>query len=205
MKLSKVIVQPIFTPSFIVFKGLNLDNKQILEELEELPYIRLTEGKVDRSDSIKILNEIKSGEKIKEEINLCLNHAIKDIWKYNTEHTIVNSWITKTFPKGYSQTHVHKNFWLSAIYYPFSQGQFKICFESDRPDLTSFDINTIEYNFFNTHTWEYPIDTGDLIIFSANLKHKIARNDTEDTRYSIAVNILPKGEIGQNEGLLYIK
>ena len=202
---SKIIVQPIFTPSFIIFKNLNLNNEKILKELETLQYTKLIEKKVDRSNSIKILNDIKNGKKIKEEINICLNHAIKNVWKYNTEHTIVNSWATRTLPGGYSSAHTHKNFWLSAVYYPYSQGKFKICFESDRHDLSSFDINTTELNFFNTYVWEYSIDTGDLIVFSSNLKHKIAMNNTENIRYSIAINILPKGEIGQNEGVLYIK
>jgi ectoine hydroxylase-related dioxygenase (phytanoyl-CoA dioxygenase family) len=199
----KIITQPIFTPSFIVFKNLNLNNKEIIKELKKLPYEKIHKS-TEKSVSIKILNEIKSGKKIQEEINLCLNVAIKDIWKYDIGHTIVNSWSTKTKPGCESTLHSHKNFWISAVYYPYSERKFKIIFQSDRLDLPSFDINTLEYNCYNSHVWEYTIDTGDVIIFSAALKHKIAMNNTEKTRYSIATNILPKGEIGKDDGTLLI-
>mgnify|MGYP003647160621 FL=1 len=132
---SKIIVQPLFTPSFIVFKELTLNNEQILNELKKLRYEKITDSPSEKSFSIKILNEIKSGEKIQEEITLCLNTALKDIWKYDIGHTIVNSWATKTDSNCDSKIHSHKNFWLSAVYYPYSKNKFKICFESDRLDL----------------------------------------------------------------------
>tara|TARA_R110000823_G_C15734608_1_gene480154 strand:+ start:97 stop:717 length:621 start_codon:yes stop_codon:yes gene_type:complete len=199
-------VQSIFTPSFIVFKNLNLDNNQILKELNNFSYQKTSVygNKSQRSDSIKVLNEMKSGDKIKKEINLCLDTAIKKIWKYDIGHTIVNSWVTKTNTNCDSDSHSHKNFWLSAVYYPYSPGKFKIRFESDRFDLTSYEINVIEYNCFNSTAWDYEVFTGDLVVFSAALRHKIYVNTAKDTRYSIAINILPKGKIGTNDGALLV-
>jgi hypothetical protein len=199
-------VQAIFTSSFIVFKNLNLNHNKILNELYKISYEKpnFSMNKSQKSNSIKILNEIKSGKKIKEQINLCLDIAIKKIWKYDVGYNIVNSWATKTDSGCNSDYHVHKNFWLSAVYYPYSNGKFKIYFESERFDLTTYDINVIEYNCFNSSDWNYEVCTGDLVVFSASLKHKIYINDTKDTRYSIAVNILPKGKIGQGDGTLLI-
>jgi hypothetical protein len=135
---------------------------------------------------------------------LCLNIAITDIWKYDVGHNIVNSWSTRTSPGCSSDLHVHSNFWMSAVYYPFSNGGFEISFQSDRFDLTSYDVNKLENNCFNSTSWNYEVCSGDLIIFSAGVKHKIERNDTQDTRYSIAMNILPKGIIGMGDGTLTI-
>jgi hypothetical protein len=203
----KTIIQPIFSSSFILFKDLGLDNNQMLKEFEELSHTNTNpdyKNKTTKSDSIQVLNELKSGEKIKNKINLCLDTAIKKIWKYNIDHTIVNSWITKTYPNCDSHSHTHKNFWLSAVYYPYSSGKFKIRFESERFDLTSYDIRVTEYNCFNASHWDYEVCTGDLIIFSAALRHKIYVNTTKDIRYSLAVNIMPRGEIGINDGTLII-
>jgi len=117
----EAFVQPIFTSSFILFKNLNLNNDEILKEFEQLSYDTTfldneCENRALRSNSIKILDEIKNGEKIKEKINSCLNVSIKEIWKYDVDHTIVNSWVTKTYPNCDSRLHNHKNFWLSAVY-----------------------------------------------------------------------------------------
>ena len=200
-------IQPIFASSFILFKNLNLDNDKIIKEFEALSYKNTStvyENKSYKSNSIKILDEIESGEKIKKEISLCLDTAIKKIWKYNVEHTLVNSWVSKTYPNCDSNLHTHKNFWLSAVYYPYSSGKFKIRFESQRPDLTSYDVNVTEYNPYNSLYWEYEVCTGDLIVFSAALQHKISLNSTKDIRYSLAANILPKGKIGTGDGTLII-
>jgi hypothetical protein len=200
-------IQPIFSSSFIVFKNLNLDNNQMLKEFEELSYKTPNsdyQNKSHATESIKILDEIKSGEKIKKEINLCLDTAIKKIWKYDVGHTVVNSWVTKTYPNCDSDLHSHRNFWLSAVYYPYSFGKFKIRFESQRYDLTSYEIKTTEFNCFNSFSWDYEICTGDLIIFSAALPHKIYINNSKETRYSLAINILPKGKIGIHDGTLIV-
>jgi hypothetical protein len=203
---SKAIIQPLFTPSYVVFKNLDLDNTQILKELYEYSYQDTCAqiNKSQKSNSIKVLNEMKSGEKIKKEIDLCLDFAIKKIWKYDIDHNIVNSWITKTNPNCDSDAHSHKNFWLSAVYYPYSTGKFKIRFESERFDLTSYGIKVSEPNCFNSNIWDYEVCTGDLVVFSAALRHKIYMNNTKDIRYSIAINILPKGEVGKDDGRLLL-
>jgi len=205
----EAFVQPIFTSSFIVFKNLNLNNDEILKEFEQLSYDTTfldneCQNRALRSNSIKILDEIKNGEKIKEKINSCLNVSIKEIWKYDVDHTIVNSWVTKTYPNCDSRLHNHKNFWLSAVYYPYSPKGFKINFASQRYDLTSYTINTTEHNAFNCTGWDYEACTGDLIVFSSGLMHKICANTTKDIRYSLAINILPKGTIGTNDSTLVL-
>jgi hypothetical protein len=44
------------------------------------------------------------------------------------------------------------------------------------------------------------VSAGTMIVFPAYLQHKIGYNFSEENRYSIAVNILPKGNIGVNDG-----
>ena len=67
-----------------------------------------------------------------------------------------------------------------------------------------WEIDVVEYNNFNAPYWSVFVEKGDLIIFPAHLSHAIGTNNTDTDRYSIAVNILPKGRIGHNDGELIL-
>ena len=133
-----------------------------------------------------------------------IDYGIRSVWRYNIGHQIINSWVTKTYPTSESKFHTHKNFWLSAVYYPCKESHFKIQFDSPRLDLSSFDIPVYERNMYNSFTWTYTIKEGDLILFDAALRHKIDKNIANTIRYSIAMNILPKGQIGERDGTLVL-
>lgn len=204
----KCVVQPIFTPSFILFKNLNLNHYKILNELKTLSFCEITDEDIENysetSDSIKILEEIPEGNNMKKVFKSCLDFGIKSIWKYNIDHQIINSWATRTYPKSQSKFHSHKNFWLSAVYYPCNESNFKIKFLSERQDLGNFEIPICEHNIYNSLSWEYQVEQGDLILFNASLQHKIDKNRTTNVRYSLAMNILPKGKIGNKDGTLVL-
>ena len=66
-------------------------------------------------------------------------------------------------------------------------------------DWGSYDIPVSEYNNFNSGWWMQEMNPGDLIVFSANIEHRIPVNKTNQTRYSLAMNILPKGKMGVSD------
>lgn len=204
----KCVVQSIFTPSFILFKNLNLNHSKILDQIKSLSFNSIIDEDIENfsetSESIKVLEELPEGNTMKKVFKNCLDFGIKSVWKYNIDHQIINSWATKTNPKAQSKYHNHKNFWLSAVYYPCNENNFKIKFLSERHDLGNFEIPTYDSNIFNCSSWEYQVEQGDLILFSASLQHKIDKNKTTNVRYSLAMNILPKGKIGHKDGTLVL-
>jgi hypothetical protein len=204
----KFLVQPLFTPSFILFKKINLNHLKILNELKNLSFNSTNnendENNSEISNSIKVLEEISEGNEIKKVFKNCFDFGIRSIWRYNIDHQIINSWATRAFPKTKNEYHNHKNFWLSAVYYPCNERNFKIKFLSDRKDLGSFEIPVYDNNIYNGRSWEYTVEQGDLILFNASLYHKIVKNITPTVRYSLAMNILPKGKIGFKDGTLVL-
>jgi len=200
-------IQNIFTPSFLVFNKLQLNNQKILDEIKNLDFHQSdihTENRPLMSNSMKVLEEIPEGNELKKTFSEYIDYGIRSVWRYNISHQIINSWVTKTYPTSESKFHTHKNFWLSAVYYPCNENNFKIKFDSPRLDLSSFDIPVYERNIYNSFTWTHTIKEGDLILFDAALRHKIDKNIANTVRYSIAMNILPKGQIGERDGTLVL-
>lgn len=197
-------LQPIFADSFILFKNIDLDHNEIKLYLQDQKFrLEKKENQSLMSDSIKLLDQTNVGYNVKKVFDKYISKAI-DAWGYDVGHRIVNSWATKTYPNNNSHLHRHLNFWLTTVYYPKSENKFKIKFESDRFDLTDYDIHIKNKNTFNSRTFVQEVESGDLLIFSARLKHQIEYNDTNEIRYSLATNILPKGCVGSRDSELVL-
>jgi hypothetical protein len=192
------IFHPIITSFFCVFKNINIDHQKILKEFQELSFVK-TNNNINShiTESKKILSTLNSGKELHDVIYFHSENFIKNIYKYKTQFQIVNSWVTKTEPMGSSDFHVHKNFWLSAVYYPHGslEDKFSITLSTIKTN-NFFDFEIIEKNFINNQCVTHEITEGDLILFPACLFHKINTNVSNKDRYSLAVNILPLGEIG---------
>lgn len=90
--------------------------------------------------------------------------------------------------------HVHRDSFLSAVYYP-KNTDGTIHFHCPWMDniLSHIPIATAEnYHEFNSSYWEYTPESGTLIIFPANLMHFVV--PTKGERYSIVYDIGVKHE-----------
>lgn len=63
-------------------------------------------------------------------------------------------------------------------------------------DNTIFNNVPKKYNIYNSHSWTLNNEKNLLILFFSHLKHKILPNLSKEDRYSLAFNILPKGNFG---------
>ena len=113
--------------------------------------------------------------------------------KQDTGFKITTSWATQTKPKAYSNSHQHANSWLSAVYYPEGDVNFKIRFYCPKPQLWLDHCN--EYNIYNSKTYDIKADKNMLIIFPSTLAHEILTNTSKKIRYSLALNVIPQGRI----------
>jgi uncharacterized protein (TIGR02466 family) len=144
------------------------------------------------SVDMDILSKFKN---LKKEIDKAIYTTLKDILKLkNTQYRICNSWLTKTKPSQFSTSHTHKNSWLSGVYYPKANPDFCIRFYNDFG--SPFFIPPTEFNIYNSTEWTIFPEDNYLILFYSQLRHKIMPNKGSIDRYSIAFNVLPKGEIG---------
>jgi hypothetical protein len=191
-----MLVNPMFSSGYVLFKNINLNHRGMLNNIKKEKYIP-----IEDHSCYSLISERRNflDKETKKIFKFYIDKAIKDGFKFNIDHDIVNSWTTKCKPNAFSHSHIHKNFWITAVYYPYSELKYLIEFESKRYDWGNYDIPVNEYNNYNSSWWTQEMGSGDLIVFSANIEHRIPINKTNQTRYSLAMNILPKGKIGVSD------
>ena len=141
------------------------------------------------------LNVLKKYKNLNKEINKAVDVTLKEsLLLKNINYRIFNSWLTKTKPGGFSNSHTHSNSWLSGTYYPKGDPGFSIKFFSD--NKTQFYTPPTKHNVYNSTEWVVLPEDNSLILFFSQLRHKIMPNQSTKDRFSLAFNILPKGEFG---------
>ena len=65
----------------------------------------------------------------------------------------------------------------------------------------NFSFKVKKYNAFNSSSWEYEVNTGDLIIFPAWMYHYTRENVTNKDRIVIGANYFVDGVIGSTRGV----
>jgi len=146
----------------------------------------------------KDLNILKKYKELNKEINKAVDLTIKKtLMLKNINYRICTSWLTKTKTKGFSDSHIHTNSWLSGIYYPKSDPGFSIKFFYD--NTTQFFTKPTEYNMYNSREGVIVPQDNFLILFFSQLRHKVMPNKSKKDRFSLSFNLLPKGEFGVND------
>lgn len=177
--------------------NLKVNNKNILDKLKKFEYKKIPESIADfySSKSYNVLDKIPL---LKKEINKNVKYFINDILEYEIDFNITSSWITKTLQNGKGHRHHHAHSFISGVYYPFGNEEFKILFH--RKNFNKFwQFKIKNYNTINSRNWWLPIKDNTLLLFQSDLEHEIIINNSKTERYSLAFNVLPKGEIGFND------
>lgn len=149
----------------------------------------ITNNKSLVSEKYNVLDEYLDLKKL---IEKSISLYIEEILSLDREFQIVSSWLTKTERGCDSNFHQHSNSWLSASFY-FDTGS-PIRFK--RQTSTFNDPSFKSYNLYNSLIWDIPTEKNRLLIFPSHVEHKILTNKDKKTRYSLALNILPKGNFG---------
>lgn len=191
-------------PEAIIYKcKLEIFNEEILNYIKSCEF-EINEEHIYNSNCYisKKMDVFSDLENLKNEIEKHVQNYIYNILCFKMKYRFLNSWITKTPPKGFSQKHVHKNTFLSGVYYPVKNNDFKIKFFKKKENF--FNILLDKINIYNCTNVTYPIDEDNLlIIFPSDLSHMIEKNISNEDRYSIAFNINPAGLIGFKDTAIY--
>ena len=131
---------------------------------------------------------------------------VENVIEIDDKVVMTQSWSTITKKDEYHHIHHHPNTMFSLGFYVSSEGKKSGNFVFDfRPSRLregwNFSFKIKRYNTFNSTTWEYPVNTGDLIIFPAWMYHYTRKNDTNKDRIVIAANYFIDDEIGSTEGV----
>jgi uncharacterized protein (TIGR02466 family) len=193
-------IVPVFPEAFVYVSLVDVDSDKIIKYANCIDF-ELTNASKDNfckcyiSKNMNVFNDL---EFLKNEINKHVSNYLYNLFKYDMDHQFINSWFTKTSTNGFSQKHVHQNTFLSGVYYPVGNKNFKIKFYKDKE--SHWDIKKKEINEFSFKELSFSIEQNNtLILFPSDLQHNIESNNSGVDRYSLAFNINPKGYIGDGD------
>ena len=185
----------------------NMDRPFTKQELQfvekQKNHCSKNEGNINTKDNY-ILNR-KEFKNIKKFLDKCCKNYLDTIIcpKNNIELYITQSWLNYTETNQYHHQHQHPNSVISGVLY----------FNSDiKNDKILFSHPTIyqqirpetdeeKYNLWNSKTWFFPVETGNLFMFPSSTTHQVETKKGNNTRISLAFNTFYKGSVGSNLGL----
>jgi uncharacterized protein (TIGR02466 family) len=133
--------------------------------------------------------------KLKKELQLHVNNYAKDIFKYDAEIYITQSWLNFNPPGSCHTMHNHSNSVFSGVYYiKLPPGSPFLTFYS--PIKHMFYFNPTEWNVYNSNVWTIGLEEKDVVIFPSTLHHEVSTNNTKENRICIAFNTFVRGYIG---------
>ena len=135
-----------------------------------------------------------------------LNKIVKDYFNKiicssnNIKPYITQSWLNYTDTNQYHHIHKHPNSLVSGILYiNADKDNDKVKFYNDKYSM--IDIETEKFNAFNSRSWWFPVETGQVFLFPSSLSHSVETKKGKNTRISLAFNVFIEGTIGSKEDL----
>ena len=118
---------------------------------------------------------------------------------------ICNSWGNIVHHGDGIRYHKHSNSYISGAFYLSDGCPFNILNDGYADIFGGFlPSRRKEENFRDMESFTINPKIGRIIIFPASLKHCVITSSSNEARYSIAFNAIPKGRIGDPTGLMEI-
>tara|TARA_E500000331_G_scaffold314599_1_gene324046 strand:+ start:381 stop:1010 length:630 start_codon:yes stop_codon:yes gene_type:complete len=194
-------IQPLFPiPVYITSIDRKFTKKELQFVNEQKKYCVNNTGNFHTKDTY-ILNRpefINIKKFIEEVCQSYLDNVIcpkKDIKIYVTQ-----SWLNYTEQNQFHHEHSHDNSFASGVLY----------FDSDKDtDSIKFlnpnshrqispEIDETKYNLWNSNSWFFSVETGQVVMFPSSTIHKVDIKKNSNVRISLAFNTFLKGKIGSN-------
>ena len=123
--------------------------------------------------------------------------------KNNIELYITQSWLNYTEADQYHHKHEHPNSVVSGVlYFNSDVKNDKILFSHSKGyEQISPEIDNTKFNLWNSRTWFFAVETGNLFMFPSSTTHQVETKQGNNTRISLAFNTFYKGTLGSNKEL----
>jgi len=147
----------------------------------------------------EIFKDLKSN--IMKEFNFFKNHYLRYV---NNDFVLTRSWVSKVEKGQTSFYHNHNNCMFSGLYYLRTDGESGyINFENFNDKR--FYLKPDVYNEHNANDFTFSTHNNLLLFFPSECHHRILKHNSDITRYSIAFNFMPTGELGVDTSDSYCK
>ena len=114
---------------------------------------------------------------------------------------ITQSWINYTETNQSHHRHAHSNSQISGVLYICANQKIDSIKFYKTPSYAPINPSIIKYNIFNSFSWRFPVQTGDVFLFRSSLEHGVDRTKGITPRISLSFNVFFKGTLG-NKGEL---
>ena len=202
------MIKPIIHSIFpIPVYTIKIDREFTKQELQfvndQKKHCLKNDGNINTKDNY-ILNR-KEFKNIKKFLDKCCEDYLNRIIcpKNNVELYITQSWLNYTEADQYHHKHAHPNSVISGVlYFDSDIEKDKILFTSGKGyQQISPEIDKEKFNLWNSATWFFPVETGNLFMFPSSTTHQVETKKGNNTRISLAFNTFYKGTIGLNTRL----
>jgi uncharacterized protein (TIGR02466 family) len=146
-------------------------------------------------------------KKLKKDIEKHINIYVEKIIcpQNNIKVYITQSWLNYTKEKEYHHTHVHPNSFISGVlYFDADINLDSIQFHKSQK-YSMIKPVVKEFNFFNSDSWKFNVESGDIIMFPSYMTHNVDNKKGNNIRTSLAFNTFVKGILGGNKSLTELK
>ena len=196
-------VHPLFPSPLVEYHVSDKICCLLKRECEKEKYIENSDEGSCASVNIRVLSKLNLtiNPNVEQEILKLFHTYAQDSLDYNGQFRVSTSWYTKVTNGGSSQYHHHKNSFYSGVlyfgqYHPEDEGFLYLLNPLEK--YSDFFIKPNKSNPLNTHLTIIPPESNKIIFFPSYLSHKIGEFKG-DVRYSLAFNIVPKGEYGDGD------
>jgi uncharacterized protein (TIGR02466 family) len=196
------IIFPLFpTPIYISKLNRELNKEELLFIDKTKLDVCQNDGGNTYSNDNYVLNQ-KVFNSLKEDLYLRVQYYFKKILSYTDSAMpfITQSWLNYTETNQHHHRHQHYNSILSGVFYINCDEKFdKIKFFNNNYQTIKPEIK--EYNIWNSDSWNFPVKTGDIVLFPSSLMHMVETKKGTNTRISLAFNTFLKGDLGLKDKL----
>jgi uncharacterized protein (TIGR02466 family) len=202
-EIEKPLIYPLF--SKVVYTLNTLPGEKeiqiILKEVKNKKFKNVSQAS-SMSEDIHVLDS-KNLKSLKQMLEQEIKNYAISFLKYKDNFQITTSWFTNTGKDGYSEFHNHSNAMFSGCFY------IKTNPETDKISFSNFNSPTWllepeEYNIYNCRQMNFDVYPGLLILFPAEMFHRVKLNVNSEERISLAFNVVPVGKFGHNDSSLNI-
>ena len=188
-------------PSPVFKTKLQPISSDIKNMVRKLEYDEGKDGNVNTSSNLRLLNEPEF-ENLRKSIFQEFDFFTRQVLKINTgvNFVLTNSWAVESKPGCVGKQHTHKNSIFSGVLYletPAESGYLKFEELNDyRMFYQTFSLPFDDFNSMNSAQWTVKPEENVALFFPSNITHSITKNESNQTRYSLAFNFFPQGTFG---------
>ena len=200
-------VTPLFSKVFSVNELSLTDSEinKIISIIENEEYSNAGNEEISKGSYIsknKYLLNKRNLLFFKKKIEKDFKQFMYNVLHYTNNFKMTTSWTAKVDPGGHSHWHNHNNCFYSGVFYLTtnynnSGGIIFSTFSNNR-----FQLMPNKWDVLNSKNFAFYPKTKEILYFPAEVYHRINKNNSDSTRYSIAFNFIPIGEIGSGDSQL---